>query len=135
MEGMPAKAYLDLLIQFTSRDPRPIIDPHGSIFAVLAGMPADPTYKASAASTYETFKAAGESETFKHAECVHRRGRFAALPFGISYGNGQTVPARLRTGGHAELVETLRGDRGLERIASYADGTLGASAIYFYTNS
>ena len=119
----------------TSRDPRPIIDPHGSIFAVLAGTPADPTYKASAASAYETFKDAGEGEAFKHAECFHRRGHFAALPFGISYGNGQTVPARLRTGGHAELVEMLRGDRDLERIASYADGASGALAIYSYTNS
>jgi hypothetical protein len=97
-------------------------------------MPADPTYKASAASAYEKFKAAGQVEAFKHAECIHRRGQFPALPFGISYGNGQTSPARLGTGGHSELVEMLLGDRCLKRVASYADGALGVLAIHSYAN-
>lgn len=121
--------YLSNLIPCTPRDPRPIVDPHGHVFAVLAGMPADPTYVASAASVYEKYKAAGESEVFKTKERVHRRGLFPALPFGISYGNGQTVPARLSTEGHSKLVKTLRGDKNLERIASYADGKFGTAAI------
>jgi hypothetical protein len=112
--------YYSLMLYF--RDPRPIVDPKGYIFAVLAGMPADPTYKASTAAVFNEFKAAGEGEAFKVEECIHRRGRFAALPFGISYGNGQTAPARLRTGGHDGLIEMLRGSKDLKRIANYADG-------------
>lgn len=98
-------------------------------------MPADPTYEASAASVYKKYKAAGESEAFKPKERIHRRGQFPALPFGISYGNGQAAPARLSTGGHGELVEMMRGDRDLERIVSYVDCALRTLAIpYSYTD-
>ena len=42
--------------------------------------------------------------------------------FGVSYGNRQAVPARLRTGGCDKLIEQLRSSKPLERIANYADG-------------
>ena len=41
-----------------SRDPRPVVDSSGRIFAVLAGMPADPTYEASAQAAFKETKAA-----------------------------------------------------------------------------
>jgi hypothetical protein len=100
-------------------------DPEGRIFAVLAGMPADPTYKESTAAVFKDLKAAGESEAFGVKESIHRRGRFPALPFGISYGNGQTVPARLKAGSHEGLIEALRASRDVQRIANYADGGFG----------
>jgi hypothetical protein len=87
-------------------------------------MPLDPTYSASTLAAFKKFKAAGEGELFRDGERTHRRGRFSALPFGVSYGNGQRAPARLGTGGHDELVEMLRGSKDLERIASFADGEL-----------
>jgi hypothetical protein len=94
-------------------------------------MPADGTYKESTTAAFEEFKAAGESEAFAVQQRTHRRGRFAALPFGVSYGNGQVVPARLSTGGHDELVEALRGSNELKRIANYADGEFRSSAVAF----
>ena len=113
------------------RDPHPIVDSKGHIFAVLAGMPADPTYKASTTSAYLDFKAIGKGKTFSTRQRSHRRGKFAALPFGVSYGNGQTVPARLRTGGRDDLVEQLRSNTHLERIANFIDGTLSKFLLTF----
>ena len=89
------------------RDPHPIADPNGYIFAVLAGMPADHAYKESTMAAFEEFKTVGESKAFAAQQRTHRRGQFAALPFGVSYGNGQVVPARLGTGGHGELDSAI----------------------------
>jgi hypothetical protein len=95
-------------------------------------MPSDPTYEGSATAVFEEFKAAGEVEAFNTKERAHRRGHFRALPFGISYGGGQAVPARLRPGSHSKLIERLRGSKSLERIANYADGRFGAIVISYY---
>jgi hypothetical protein len=107
------------------RDPHPVADPNGYVFAVLAGMPSDPTYSATTTTVFKKFKAAGEVEAFGTQESTHRRGQFSALPFGISCGNGQVVPGRLRTGGHGGLVEMLRGSSDLQRVANFADGEFG----------
>jgi hypothetical protein len=125
------KIYLNFLSNLINvpRDPRPLVDPHDYVFAVLAGMPADRTYKASTTAIFKQFKAAGQTEAFKAGESIHRRGRFAALPFGISCGNGQKAPARLGTGCHGELVGMLRGSKDLERVANYQDGELGTAGI------
>ena len=85
-------------------------------------MPTDRSYRDSTTAAYEEFKHVGKSKAFGNRQRTHRRGQFAALPFGVSYGNGQVVPARLRTGGHDALIDRLRGSKNLERIASYADG-------------
>lgn len=107
------------------RDPHPLVDPNGYIFPVLAGMPADPSYSTATTTAFKKFKAAGEVEAFGAQESVHRRGQFSALPFGVSYGNGQVVPERLRTGSHGGLVKMLRGSHDLERVANFADGKFG----------
>ena len=111
------------------RDPRPILDPNGHIFAVLAGMPADPTYKASATSVFEEFKAAGQMERFNAKERSHHRGHFPTVMFGISSGNGQPAPARLKTGCHGELVGMLLESAGLSRIANYQDCELVTTRV------
>ena len=66
------------------RDPRPIVDPNGSILAVLAGMPANPSYEALTTAAFQEILAAFEKEQFKPTERTQRHGQFPALLFGNS---------------------------------------------------
>jgi hypothetical protein len=112
-----------------------MVDCNGYTFAVLAGMPADQTYNESAYAAFKELKAAGEGEIFKAKEHIHQRGQFPFLPFGISYGNGHQVPARLGTKGHDMLIKMMQENKNIKRIANYADGEFGTRAIsYFLTD-
>jgi len=81
----------------------------------------------------EKIRAATIGERFSKLEQEHRRGHFPALSIGISYGNGQGVPERLKTGTHGRIVQDLLDDGNIKRLASYADSKsqhiLGARAL------
>lgn len=73
----------------------------------------------------------------KASERSHRRGEFPALAVGVSYGNGQTVPARLAagdTGPHSEGLHRLIGSPVVQRVAAYGDSALQLWAPRLYSH-
>ena len=60
-----------LHIMYVIKDPQPMVDPNGHIFAVLADMLADPAYKKSTNVLFKDMKARGAREVFKAEKSTH----------------------------------------------------------------
>jgi hypothetical protein len=52
----------------------------------------------------------------------HRRGLFAAINVGLSYGKGQTSPCWLNAKEYAPIAESLLANEDVGRMAGFADG-------------
>ncbi|KAJ7664008.1 hypothetical protein DFH06DRAFT_1268636 [Mycena polygramma] len=102
------------------RDPRPLVDSLGRIFAVLAGQPSDPSYATCAAAAFTALKNAAAAAQFPADMRKHRRGLFAAINVGLSYGKGQSVPSWLHNKQYDRLADSLLADPHLDRMATYA---------------
>jgi hypothetical protein len=74
-----------------NRKTTPLTDDKGRIFAVLAGHPDDPDWTSIHEDAADAMKRAREGLDFELKQTQHRRGKFAALSCGPSYGGGQTV--------------------------------------------
>jgi hypothetical protein len=76
----------------------------------------------------------GKGAKFSQAEVKHRRGHFPAIAVGISSGNGQTVPERLKHERHAHMVERLMANPSIIRLATFASGTLLTTSMRSSSN-
>ncbi|KAJ6473442.1 hypothetical protein C8R47DRAFT_987457 [Mycena vitilis] len=112
-------------------DPRPIIDCHGRIIAVLVGQPKDPTYATAVKAAYSTITQEGLAARFPADMRKHRRGLFAAINVGLSYGKGQTAPSWLRND-YAELTDRLLADKNVIRMATFASAAFAMWAPRLY---
>ncbi|KAJ7748092.1 hypothetical protein B0H16DRAFT_1319991, partial [Mycena metata] len=99
----------------------PIFDARGRIIAVLAGQPRNPTYAAAARAAFHAIMDAGANARFPADMRHHRRGLFAALNVGLSYGKGQKAPSWLNNKEYSGLVEGLLGNSHIKRLARFAD--------------
>ncbi|KAJ7033072.1 hypothetical protein C8F04DRAFT_1210942 [Mycena alexandri] len=114
--------------------PRPIFDSRGRIIAVLAGQPRNPTYAAAAHAAFRVIMDAGAEARFPADMRHHRRGLFAALNVGLSYGKGQKTPCWLNNKQYASLVDRLLDNEHVKRLACFADRAfaLWAPRLYQY---
>ncbi|OJT01850.1 hypothetical protein TRAPUB_7682 [Trametes pubescens] len=71
--------------------PHKILDKEGRVIVVLAGHPADPDWGSVASEAYDAMSQAAEQCTFSRKHADHRRGLFATLATGVSFGGGRTV--------------------------------------------
>jgi hypothetical protein len=101
-------------------DPCPLVDSKGRIFAVLAGQPDTPSYKASVAAAFQEIMNEGTAAQFPPDMRKHRRGLFAAINVGLTYGPGQTVPTWLLPGNYAAMTERLLANEHIDRMATFA---------------
>ncbi|KAJ6549087.1 hypothetical protein DFH09DRAFT_926345 [Mycena vulgaris] len=101
-------------------DPRPLVDAQGRVFAVLVGQPRDARYGAAASNVYKLLCAKAAAAAFPRSMLHHRRGLFAVLNVGLSYGKGQSVPSWLHNDKYAELTEELIADPDVSRMATFA---------------
>ncbi|KAJ6501540.1 hypothetical protein C8R47DRAFT_969839, partial [Mycena vitilis] len=114
--------------------PRPIIDKHGRIIAVLAGQPGHDAYSAAVHGAFIAIRDAGYEARFPASMRRHRRGLFAAINVGVSYGKGQTTPCWLNNKEYDELVDGLLANDHIARLAGFADAAfaLWAPRLYGY---
>ncbi|TFY50823.1 hypothetical protein EVG20_g11309 [Dentipellis fragilis] len=116
--------------------PYVILDKQGRIIAVLIGRPEEddkrepehrwPTAIEHVADLLETTRNRG---SFTASNMSHRRGNFAAYNVGVSYGDGQKIPAvRKHSSKDEALIETLLSDKDVQRIAHFQSQ---AMASYF----
>jgi hypothetical protein len=111
------------IFHISTSSPRPIIDSEGRIFSSYAGKPFDDGYQASCVRLCDFVQAERDKNDFDQKEKHHNRGNFPSINFGISQGNGKGEGTRLKDGKHAGLIQRMRDNPDLQRIASFQDST------------
>ncbi|KAJ7667127.1 hypothetical protein B0H17DRAFT_950658, partial [Mycena rosella] len=111
----------------------PLVDAHGRIFAVLVGQRRDSVWDADVLEAYQLITAEGMAATFPTTMRRHRRGLFAVINAGLSYGKGQTVPSALRVDPqYAGIAERLLGSMAIQRMAAFASFSFAMWAPRLY---
>ncbi|KAJ7231740.1 hypothetical protein B0H12DRAFT_1007985 [Mycena haematopus] len=112
--------------------PRPLIDRNGRIIAVLAGQPSSDAYAAAVRRAFVAISQAGADARFPPQMHKHRRGLFAVINVGLSYGKGQRIPSWLHNKEYDGLADQLLADEDIGRMASFADAAFALWAPRLY---
>ncbi|KAJ7460015.1 hypothetical protein B0H11DRAFT_2316110 [Mycena galericulata] len=122
------------LVKWNGIDPRPLVDAQGRVFAVLAGQPNTARYADSVAAAYRAIRDAGAAANFSSEMRKHRRGLYAVVNVGLSYGKGQAMPSRLHHPLHGDMAEGLLANEHVCRMAHFASAAfaLWAPRLYQY---
>jgi len=90
---------------------------------LLGGMPDDPKWNDLQLEASDLVEAARPRLVLQKGCHKHRRGRFPAMPFGISHGGGQPRPKVLNQHPNNRLVlQELVESESLSRISGFANG-------------
>ncbi|KAJ7209357.1 hypothetical protein B0H12DRAFT_1030471 [Mycena haematopus] len=111
---------------------KPIVDCKGRIIAVLAGQPNNAEYRQSVELAFDAICNAGSEACFPASMRKHRRGLFAAMNVGLSYGKGTKVPCWLNNKAYTGIAEQLLADRHIKRMAGFADAAFALWAPRLY---
>ncbi|KAI0037664.1 hypothetical protein FA95DRAFT_1506705 [Auriscalpium vulgare] len=137
MEGASLSVFLPNCAELDARTPYVILDCDERIIAVLVGMPVEGDSRAPEdrweacieriAQRLEDLRTKNEKE-FKSEHLKHRRGNYALLSAGISYGGGPKRPYNLSRGSkrRASMIDSLLGDQDVQRVIGFENGTLAA---------
>ncbi|KAJ7803236.1 hypothetical protein B0H14DRAFT_3487658 [Mycena olivaceomarginata] len=93
------------LVDWDGLTSKPIIDSKGRIIAVLAGQPNHPEYRETVVLAFQAVCDAGDEARFPASMRKHRRGLFAAINAGLSYGKGQKTRHVKRMAGFADVAD------------------------------
>ena len=103
-----------------------VIDRAGRVIGILAGRPEDSGgigWDAVQRDAQRHMEEARTRLTASYASSQHRRGAFATLRTGVSYGGGQTEPMNLsNTIRNSRILRDLNTARCFRRIAGFASG-------------
>ncbi|KAJ7818846.1 hypothetical protein B0H14DRAFT_2372927 [Mycena olivaceomarginata] len=122
------------LVKWDGFTPRPLIDANGRIIAVLAGQPHTDAYRLAVERAFQTISDAAVEARFPASMRRHRRGLFAAMNVGLSYGKGQTTPCWLNNKEYTGIADSLLEDQDIGCMAGFADAVfaLWAPRLYGY---
>ncbi|KAJ7815581.1 hypothetical protein B0H14DRAFT_2375248 [Mycena olivaceomarginata] len=109
-----------LFIHHYYSDARPLLDSEGRIFLVLAGQPRTEDYRAMVSRAFAFLKKEGDNTAFPADMRRHRRGLFAIINVGLTFGKGQTVPTWLENKSYAALTNRLLANSDILHMASFA---------------
>ncbi|KAF7318610.1 hypothetical protein HMN09_00372000 [Mycena chlorophos] len=112
------------LVETGGSEAKPLVDSNNRVFGVYVSPPDNPTYAASHKSAYQELVDASLAAKFPAAFKQHRRGRFAAINVGLSYGQGQTTPSWLESD-YPAVAERLLASTNFNRLAGFASASLG----------
>ncbi|PPR06008.1 hypothetical protein CVT24_004720 [Panaeolus cyanescens] len=122
------------VIEYKQGTSQPIVDSTtGKVFGVVVGALEDPTYHQSAEKAFEFLDEISKDVQFDAKETKHRRGDFAAVTYGVSYGQGSQEPHWLRCP-HDELMQKVFSNEHIKRLATFASYTFAmwAPNVYDY---
>ncbi|KAJ6586511.1 hypothetical protein DFH09DRAFT_1245703 [Mycena vulgaris] len=120
------------LVEWDGFTPRPLVNSHGRILAVLAGQPRHDAYHEAAQRAFRAIRDAGDAARFPASMRRHRRGLFAAINVGLSYGKGQSNPSWLDTKEYTGLADHLLANKDIGRLAGFADAAFALWAPRLY---
>ncbi|KAJ7027271.1 hypothetical protein C8F04DRAFT_1189707 [Mycena alexandri] len=112
------------LIKYLGPKARPILDATGRVFALSGGHADDPNWMRDVHDpAVEAMEAARAQCKVPQARTYHRRGNFAPLTAGDSYGGGQTQPGALVNGViNTAVLCSLMSNIAFIRLAGFATG-------------
>ncbi|KAJ7688268.1 hypothetical protein B0H17DRAFT_938601 [Mycena rosella] len=113
--------------------PRPLVDSHGRIIAVLAGQPRHDAYRKAVERAFHTIRDAGDEARFPASMRRHRQGLFAVINPGLSYGKGQATPGWLHTKEYTGIADGLLANKDVRHLAGFADAAFALWAPRLYT--
>ncbi|KAJ6549028.1 hypothetical protein DFH09DRAFT_926354, partial [Mycena vulgaris] len=122
------------LVEWDGFTPRPLVDNQGRIIAVLAGQPRHDAYREAVERAFRAIRDAGDEARFPASMRRHRRGLFAAINVGLSYGKGQTTPGWLNNKEYTGLTEGLLANTDIGRLAGFADTAFALWAPHLYAH-
>lgn len=100
-----------------------IIDHEGRVIGILAGRPEADDWEAVQRDAQRHMEEARMRLTGSYRSSQHRRGAFATLSTGVSYGGGQTEPMNIaNTVRNSRILWDLNTARCFRRIAGFASG-------------
>ncbi|KAJ6569172.1 hypothetical protein B0H19DRAFT_850551, partial [Mycena capillaripes] len=111
----------------------PLLDSQGHIIAVLVGQSRHPDYQRGVTNAYSAIRDTGQQARFPASMCNHRRGLFAAISVGLSYGKGQRIPCWLDNKEYTSVAESLLANRAIQRLAGFAEAAFGLWAPRLYS--
>ncbi|KAJ6478210.1 hypothetical protein C8R45DRAFT_933970 [Mycena sanguinolenta] len=114
------------LIRWNGIDPIPLVDNKHRIFAVLAGQPTANGYGDSVSRAFNFIKSKGNAARFPASMLQHRRGLFAVVNVGLTFGPGQFFPTWLDNKKYTLLADQLLAHQDIGRMAAFASGSLSA---------
>ena len=80
------------------------------------------TYPPAAQRAFQSILQEGQGAYWTTDEKKHRRGRFPVVNMGVSYGNGTTEAVNLKDDNHDPMIQRLRDDKDIQRMATFASG-------------
>ncbi|KAH9890586.1 hypothetical protein C8Q73DRAFT_793029 [Cubamyces lactineus] len=114
------------------KSPHVLLDAHGRILAILAGHPADGKWNAIIEEASEAMERARKECELDDGK-IHRRGKFATLARGVSFGGGQTAPTNMGNDAHhEEVLSALCGNKAIQRLAGFGSSVLSTYAPRVY---
>ncbi|KAJ7358529.1 hypothetical protein DFH08DRAFT_687585, partial [Mycena albidolilacea] len=120
------------LIKWNGYDAHPLVDIHGRVFAVLVGQPRKQKYQASVHAAYDTIANEGIAAGLPAYMRKHRRGLFAAINVGLTYGMDCTIPCWLNNKNYNPLAGRLLADPHINKMANFASGAFASWAPRLY---
>ncbi|KAJ7192985.1 hypothetical protein GGX14DRAFT_537674 [Mycena pura] len=101
---------------------RPIVDSDGKVCAVYGGIPDDVDFMENVHNpAVEALEQARAEASISEARTFHRRGNFAAISGGVSYGGGKLRPGPVVNGViNATIFQSLIGNAAFIRLAGFA---------------
>ncbi|KAI0661953.1 hypothetical protein C8Q70DRAFT_909955, partial [Cubamyces menziesii] len=109
-----------------------LLDTHGCILAILAGHPTDDRWNTVVEEASEAMERARKECKLDDGK-VHRRGKFATLACGVSFGGGQTAPSNMSNDArHEEVLSVLCENRAIQRLAGFGSSILSTYAPRVY---
>jgi NAD dependent epimerase/dehydratase family enzyme len=94
------------------------------------GQPNDPKYANSTRLAYNALLRESMAAKFPASMRHHRRGLFAAVNVGLSYGQGQTAPSWLHNDDYDPLADRLLANEHVARMAIFASGKPRLVAVF-----
>ena len=94
---------------------------------VLCSPPDQTSYPQAGEAVLDLILREGKTAYFKDAERHHRRGKFPALNFGVTHGNGTTEPVNLNNDDHDAMIRRFRATSEVQRVAKFASGACVAA--------
>ncbi|KAJ7621788.1 hypothetical protein DFH06DRAFT_991468 [Mycena polygramma] len=123
-----------MLIALQRSTPKPLIDSKGRVIVVLAGQPRNDAYREAVERAFCAISNAGSEAQFPASMRHHRRGMFAAINVGLSYGKGQMHPGWLHNKEYAGIADRLLANKDIGRLAGFADAAFGLWAPRLYAH-
>lgn len=97
----------------------PIMDRKGCVIGAVIAPPSDPTWNPTMKHCADKLERLRPDLYIPKDHKNHCRGKFPAIPFGISLGQGQEEPRILQNESNATAIEEIVNDHGFIRIAGF----------------